>query len=218
MEFHERVEKLIIAICGNKRGNRTAFSEKTGIPLTSLDKLTKAKGDPQLSTLRRIYDTTGVNPEWLISGIGDMFSSGKINKSDVDGKVPFYDIEVSAGQLPLLNQDKKEVPVGYLDLPEFKGCDFAVPARGDSMADFIEHGDWVIFKRYDQSAYINFGPAYGVVTKQDFMVKYIARGSDKSHVELRSHNSDLRYSPFEIKLTDILFLYKVMGVVKKPNF
>jgi phage repressor protein C with HTH and peptisase S24 domain len=130
--------------------------------------------------------------------------------------VPYYELQATAGAITLPNLDLPEIPVGYIDIPAFRDCDFAVTVRGNSMADYIQHGDIIICKRYDHSAYINYGHAYVVVTKQECMVKYIRKGKDEHHVRLVSENK--AFDDIELSVDNIIHIHIVKGIIKQSTF
>ena len=92
---------------------------------------------------------------------------------------------------------------GYLPLSGFYEGHFALRVMGDSMADFIQDGDVVLFRGQNQLEYS--GQMCAVrVGDDDATLKYVDRHKDE--VVLRPHNP--QYEPMRVSFDDI----KIDGV------
>jgi repressor LexA len=214
MSVQNRIKDLITHFSD---GNLKQFCDRFGFKYSTLQSVINDHGNPRATLLIEIIETCGINADWLLTGNGKMIGNNDISLSirELPPGVPIFDIQATAGAVALPNMDQSEVPVGYIDMPAFRGCDFAVTVRGNSMADYIIHGDVIICKRYDFTSYINYGQAYVVVTSQEVMVKYVKKGKDQMHVALVSENKE--FDTIELPLKAILHLYVVKGVIRQAT-
>jgi phage repressor protein C with HTH and peptisase S24 domain len=202
------------------KGVLKEFCQTYGLTYTTLHSFLNGTGSPRTSLITDIVNKCSVSAEWMLTGRGSMLNKASkyeisYQVSEVPPGIPIYDIQATAGAVTLPNMDQPEVPVGFIDMPAFRGCDFAVTVRGNSMSDYIIHGDVIICKRYDFSAYINYGQAYVVVTSQEVMVKYVKKGKDQMHVALVSENKE--FDTIELPMKSILHLYVVKGVIRQTT-
>lgn len=115
------------------------------------ENLSKAENDNPKQGITKeaignIISHFGVNYEWLMNGEGDIFhEKGKNNYveerkttykakqveiPDLLGKVPYFDVDVTAGNVQLF-QDSKELIVDYYSVPkEIQDVDFCFKGSG----------------------------------------------------------------------------------------
>ena len=136
---------------------------------------------------------------------------GKQEKGD---RVPFYEIDASAGAVEMFNDDQ-ETPAAYFDIPFFKDCDFYVRLYGDSMYPKLRNGDIIACKKTEKRI-ILYGEVYLVVTSSGLRtVKIIRSHENPSLLVLQSINSG--YDPVTIEFDDIEHLYLVKGNVQQKT-
>lgn len=125
------------------------------------------------------------------------------------GKIPYFDIDVTAGNVQLFH-DNKEVPTDYYSVPkEINDVDFCFKVRGDSMYDKILPGAIVFVKQILDISVIEFGQVFIIITAEQRMVKYVRRHPTKPDdmVLLRSHNN--HYDDIDLpkeKITNLLLV------------
>jgi phage repressor protein C with HTH and peptisase S24 domain len=128
---------------------------------------------------------------------------------DISGKVPYYDIDVTAGNVQLF-QDNTQIPSDYYTVPkEIQDVDFCFKVRGDSMYDKILPGAIVFVKQIMDISVIEFGQVFIVITEEQRMVKYVRRHPIRPDdmVVLRSHNNN--YDDIDLlkeKITNLLLV------------
>ncbi|OQX50295.1 hypothetical protein B5M47_03960 [candidate division CPR3 bacterium 4484_211] len=129
-----------------------------GISQGSLSDIENEKTKPSAKTITSLVRNTDINPDWLLTGEGEMF----IRPAKVEFKhmtteeilkqfpqaipahpVPVINIQVPAGfpEIPL----EKEQIIDYLYLPDIPKGSLAIKVRGASMEPTIEDGDYVVF-------------------------------------------------------------------------
>jgi phage repressor protein C with HTH and peptisase S24 domain len=170
-----------------KKIKKSNFYELTGLSNGYLDKV-KELGADKMERILSFFPE--LNSYWLITGRGSMLVS---NKPVVlpDG-IPIYDIEASAGSVVLFSDMSKEVPLGYISIPNIPKCDGAIKVVGDSMYPLIKSGDLAIYKIIESTNSIIFGEMYLVdftLEHEDYlMTKYVKKSKIPENVLLVSYN------------------------------
>lgn len=98
-------------------------------------------------------------------------------------------------------------------VPAFKGADFIIPVKGDSMCPTYHSGDLIACKRVPMGdLFFQWNKAYVLDTKQGPLVKRIKPGQDALHVKIVSDNE--MYDPFELPRSAINSVAMVMGIIR----
>ncbi|MDE6483577.1 MAG: peptidase S24 [Rikenellaceae bacterium] len=189
--------------------------------------------DPDYDTIKRIVETfVDINPEWLLTGNGNMLKEASIQlantevshkfslKTDRDVElqsIPLYDIDATAGIVALFADSFIQTPDDYLSIPNLPPCDGAIRVVGNSMAPIIRSGDIVLFKHiHNIETSLIWGEMYIVAfsTEGDeyVAIKYVKKGSRTDTVTLVSENPD--YDPKEITIASIRALALVKASVR----
>lgn len=125
-------------------------------------------------------------------------------------QVPLYDIDASAGIVPIL--DGLSTPVDYISIPNLPKCDGAVSVRGDSMYPLLKSGDIVLFKSIHDFDCIMWGEMYLIVFRHDdeefCVVKYVQRCEKQTKIKLVSYNE--HHNPIEIFREEI----RALAIIK----
>lgn len=127
--------------------------------------------------------------------------------------VPLYDIDATAGNVAVFNEDRTEYIKSWISVPAFADCDMFITISGNSMYPKFCSGEMVALKKIEDLEVIAMGEAYIVVTKEQRMLKYIRRSKEKDKLLLVSEHPD--YDSFEIDRRKILHLYIVKGKITK---
>ena len=132
-----------------------------------------------------------------------------IEAIETTGKVPYYDLDVTAGNVQLF-QNNDQIVADYYTVPkEIQDVDFCFKVRGDSMYDKILPGAIVFVKQIVDISVIEYGQVFIVITEEQRMVKYVRRHPTKPDdmVLLRSHNN--HYDDIDLpkeKITNLLLV------------
>ena len=132
--------------------------------------------------------------------------------------VPLYNIEATAGLVPLFSDTKKQTPIDYLQIPNLPPCDGAVHVTGDSMYPILKSGDIVLYKQInDIINNIFWGEMYLISVAADdeefITLKYIQKSEQGSeYVKLVSQNQ--HHQPRDIKIDRIRALAFVKASVR----
>lgn len=210
--------------CGLKRGNISNMSNESSI------------GSDKLSKIIDAYSSIDI--EWLLTGKGDMLKNEITrpvqNASSAvipDGK----DVKkISKTQLKKADNSKKGIPliplhamagalrgeISVLEheceqyvVPAFKGADFLIPVKGNSMFPTYQSGDIVACQRTPMSSvFFQWNKPYVLDTAQGAIIKRIRPGVDDEHVQIVSDNTD--YLPFYLHKSEIYAVALVIGIIR----
>ena len=98
-------------------------------------------------------------------------------------------------------------------VPAFKGADFLIPIKGNSMYPTYLSGDIVACQKIPlKSLFFQWNKPYVLDTKQGALIKRIKPGSDKDHVLIVSDNKE--YDPFELPCSEINAVALVLGLIR----
>lgn len=185
--------------------------------------------------LRDLAERLGITPQTLNSRLNaNEFSSMRqmeINKVlnegifETDGNIveqqPVIDIRVSAGSGVSLDGDENSV-TEYVSVPSMNGC-IGITVYGDSMTPKYCSGDIIFVKPIPELDEIDFGRTYVIITKTDRYLKNIYEGNTGNSIRLNSLNMDTTpqgdrlYPDREISKENILYLYKVVGSLRREQ-
>lgn len=183
------------------------LSRKTGYSESTISQYVSGKVKPSTKFLQSILE----NFDITLKG----FEEKKDNSTNKNIGVPYYDLDFTAGFIPLENNSQTK-PDAYITHPFFVGCDYVVRASGQSMAKVISHGDAIgLILIENWKEFFPFGEIYGIVTKDGFrMVKVITKGETPDTYTLISKPTDSKkdeFPPQQIKRDSILSIFKVQA-------
>lgn len=228
-EINNRVLKLI-----EYYTNRSVkkFAESINIPQQTVNRLfnkdTRTGKFPVATTeilvaITRMY--VDVDANWLMTGAGNMFKTSPAplqkdnqttvaigTRSDKNDGIPLIPIDAMAGMLSGDDHTIMEYECEYYVIPMFKGAEFLIQVKGDSMRPQYYSGDIVACKRLPLDTFFQWNRTYVIDSEQGVLIKKIEKGSDDAHITLVSENKE--YKPFEIAKEKIYSLALVIGVVR----
>lgn len=142
-----------------------------------------------------------LNPQWIESGEGEIFNSPLetfvpfIRRTDRTlpmQSVPLYNIEGTAGLVPLFTGQPPVRPVDYIHIPNLPKCDGAIYIVGDSMYPLLKSGDIVLYKKMNSIDDIFWGDMYllsiDIDGEEYITVKYIQKSEHNGCIKLVSQN------------------------------
>lgn len=141
----------------------------------------------------------------------------KTDSNHVHQNIPLYNIEASAGLVPLFNNQASNIPMDHISIPNLPKCDGAIYVTGDSMYPLLKSGDIVLYKQItDVENNIFWGEMYLVSIDMEgeeyVTVKYIQRSSTDGHIKLVSHNQ--HHSDKEVHVSKVLALAFVKASIR----
>ena len=137
-------------------------------------------------------------------------------------KQPVLDIRVCAGNGVGLEGDENKV-AEYVSIPSMQGC-IGLTVYGDSMTPQYTAGDVVFVRPIPVVDFIDYGHTYLVITTSDRLLKNLHPSKlGNEYLRLVSINEDTNrhgdrlYPDSDISRTDILYLYKVVGSLRREQ-
>ncbi len=165
---------------------------------------------PNLDTIVKISDYFSVSIDELVCV--DL-SIKKQNKTE---GIPVYNIDFAAGDVTTF-ADNREAIIGRVDLDGYNRCVAFVRVKGDSMFNRLTQGDFIGLEPHHNLDEIEFGQIYAITTKSNNrFVKQVRKHNDPSKIFLHSINKD--YDDIELKIENILAIFKVRGPIRDPFY
>ena len=164
-----------------------------------------------------------ISADWLIMGKGDMLRSKEISpqrkaepahlvpKNSHEG-IPLIPLSAMAGAFTGETSVMEYECERYV-IPAFRGADFLIPVKGDSMQPTYYPGDLVACQRVPlDDLFFQWNKTYVLDTKQGPLIKRVRRGSDDEHILIVSDNP--AYAPFELSRAQFHGVALVRGLVR----
>lgn len=193
------------------RNSQSSFAKKTDTDPGYLSRVLTGKQEAGDSFLNRVIINLGVSGEWLRTGRDVPFPrSGAGSRETEPEETPVYDVDVTAGCVPLSRMLTREHVIGSVRLPGLSPLTPLIPVSGDSMEPVIRSGNYVAIREVSVDT-ISWGYIYVVILEDYRLVKYVRRHPDPGKVILHSANPN--YDDMEIRRSDILGLYLVERVI-----
>ena len=126
--------------------------------------------------------------------------------------IPLIPIDAMAGALTENSQAVTEYECEHYVIPMFKGAEFLIPVKGDSMQPKYYSGDIVACKRLPLDTFFQWNRTYVIDSEQGVLIKRVKQGVDENHIILVSDNPE--YDPFPLEKAKIYSLSLVIGVVR----
>lgn len=174
---------------------------------TGKEKLTNA-------FLMNLSKTLNANTDYVLTGQGEMFNEPADEQKRDFCMVPLVPVSAHGGSLTNFSQQVSlrdcELMVSPID-----GVDLAIPVTGESMAPEYPNGSIALIKKIDANAFIEWGKAYVLDTRNGLVIKVLVP-SDKPHaVKCISVNPAPIYAPFDVDMDDVLNVYAVKACVAR---
>lgn len=209
--IHERIRQIVEKL-GD--GKNTVIASKLGISEGNIRGYIKGVM-PKQDVLEKIVTCLDVNPEWLLTGKGNMKKDDNCETRPKQDKnsIPLIPVNAMAG-LFTGEVSINDYDCTYYDIPAFRGADFLITVKGDSMRPSFNSGDIVACHKLALSdIFFQWNKVYVLDTNQGALIKRIKPGSDDNHIRIISDNPE--YDPFELSKESIYNIALVLGVIKQ---
>ncbi len=177
------------------------FAAVLGVGKSALSMIETGKTALSERNKNILVQDLNVNPDWLESGRGEMFNCPKeewqqftrrTDNTVPHQSVPLYNMEGTAGLVPLFMDPSKVKPIDYIHIPNLPKCDGAIYVVGDSMYPLLKSGDIVLYKQMNDWSNIFWGDMYLIsidIEGEEFVtVKYIQKSERPGCIKLVSQN------------------------------
>lgn len=201
-----------------------ALERKIGASKGVLSRAINNGTDIQAKWLQIIVENYPLcSADWLLTGKGDMLRNKEVvTQRKAEPALPV--LENSHEGIPLIplsamagaftgETSVMEYECERYVIPAFKGADFLIPVKGDSMQPTYYPGDLVACQRVSLGdLFFQWNKTYVLDTKQGPLIKRVRRGSDDDHVLIVSDNA--AYEPFELAKSQFYGVALVRGLVR----
>lgn len=241
MTINERFEIIIkVLFGGNKRAFALHIGVS---PTVVENVVGTRKGKPSFDFLEKVCANANISAEWLLMGKGEMFMDmfefrksmtchsdptfyeDKLKEIPTDKNEPIAHLTTSPNEgIPVIplsamagaftdETSVMEYECERYVIPAFKGADFLIQIKGDSMLPTYYSGDLVACQRMPlNDIFFQWNKAYVLDTVQGPLIKRIMPGSDADHVLIVSDNTN--YPPFELHKNQLNGVALVRGLVR----
>lgn len=211
MSIQERISQFI----ENKGVTPYKFCKDVGFSMGYLDKRGAIGTDKYLKIIEHYPE---LNPEWLLTGKGEMLKNevARAIPTDSSKGIPILPSEAFAGigdkNIQGVNFDTIEER--YV-IPLFDGIkiDFMIPVRGSSMYPKYSSGDVVACRLVHELLFVQWNKVYVIDSiSQGIIMKRLLKGDSPEHVICKSDNSE--YADFNVPMSEIRSIALVVGVIR----
>ena len=180
------------------------LGEILGVKKSTLSMIENGKAALSNRNRQTLIQKLNISESWLDSGEGDMLtetpvqdyvalSHSRTDRNISLQRIPLYNIEGTAGLVPLFLDQRSVPPIDYISIPNLPKCDGAIYITGDSMYPLLKSGDIVLYKQvHDIVNNIFWGEMYllsiDIDGEEYITVKYIQKSEIPEHVKLVSQN------------------------------
>ncbi len=197
--MNERIKQIRSAL----NLTQEQLGEILGVRKSTLSMVETGKSALTNRNRQILIEKLNINPHWLDTGEGEMISKvvqtytplahSRTDRNMPVQRIPLYNIEGTAGLVPLFLDHRSLQPVDYIQIPNLPKCDGAMYIGGDSMYPLLKSGDIVLYKQINDIVNnIFWGEMYLISIDIDgeeyITVKYIQKSDLPDHVRLVSQN------------------------------
>lgn len=127
----------------------------------------------------------------LLKKMGDNNLNNPLLKKE---GIPIYDIPIDASFLERYRDDGPDYePIGFLNIPKLRNCDFGALISGNSMYPLMKSGSIAACRIITNMDYFDEGEMYFVSTSNGFeTVKYVQSGEKPDELKLIPHNEKIK--------------------------
>ena len=211
----DRINQLRITMGISQKG----FSEKIHITQSALSQIENGKTKASTEVIHMICDQYGVNANWLMQGIGEVFAKDSIQKVSAGAKkdmkkkdpveIPMVIADAHADYPKNVNNTKYLGNLVSYKIPGFEEGNFRMfEVSGDSMEDTLYDGEIAITEFIEDFKNLRDGQIYVLISNEGVLIKRVfiyQNGIDA--VICRSDNQ--KYPSFNLQFKDVLELWEV---------
>jgi phage repressor protein C with HTH and peptisase S24 domain len=211
MQEISSIKKNILKFIDYKGISKYKFYQMTSITRGVLD---QNSGMSEENTAKFLAYFTEVNPEWLLTGVGEMLRASApvaVRAVAPQQGIPLIPVAAmagyGAGDTTVLEHEAEMFVV-----PVFKEAEFLIAVRGSSMYPKYNSGDIVACKKLPLDTFFQWNKVYVLDTSQGALIKRVSKSENPDHILIVSDNE--KYPPFDLHRSEIRALAIVLGVIR----
>lgn len=196
--------------------SKLEFANAIGVSHSYLTSMRKGMQPDKLARIQQCYPD--LNIEWLVTGRGEMLNNPlpthiEDNTASQENLVRVIPIAAHGGMLTNFDIDSIEGVKCETIISPIAGAELAISVTGSSMEPSYPNGSRVLIKSINHNAYIAWGEVYVIDTCNGTLLKELQPGKNEEYIKCVSHNPDERYKPFEVPLSEVRKIYKVLACI-----
>lgn len=198
-----------------KGWNQEQMAEHLGMGYRTYQDVEKTGKVKKATDLINISKTTGIDTQLFASS--ESQNGNEIRKKKIintPSGMPVYEsTPMTLSNIESYRDEKQENPDFWLSIPQYRKCNYACRAKGDSMHPVIRNHALVGGKEITDLSVIIYGDIYIIHTRNGIeTIKYIHPDPDnKENILLVPYNGNAKTTP--IHKSDILRLYQAEFVI-----
>lgn len=204
------------------RRNQAGFAKLLGVEASTMSRVLSGRQPITDAFINKVVVNVGVSKEWLSTGAGVPFPKSEADKpqqqsertveiSNAPKGAAVYDIDATAGCMPLARSFTSDRVIGYLDLPYLNPQYPVVRVSGDSMSPRIPHGSLISIRQVSMNPII-WGAIYLVELEDYRLVKYVRRHPE-SPEKILLHSENPAFEDMEVSKDHIIKMFLVESVI-----
>ena len=210
----DRLDKYMI----EKGLNDNQVTVSCGLSVGLIGQARKGKSDIGKKAAEKILSFyQDINRVWFLTGDGEMLkgtssfpqNGNNIVMTETATTVLLLPMYAHGGSLNDFVTSARESDCEKVISP-IGGVDFAIQVSGDSMSPEYPNGSRIFIKKINEKAFIEWGKTYVLDTCNGTVVKRIVPSDRDGYIKCVSINPDPVYAPFEVSLSDVFGMYKVL--------
>lgn len=206
--IHERISTLV-DVFGD--GKNTIFASKIDVSEGNIRGYIKGVM-PKQDVLEKIVRCFDINPDWLLTGRGQMERVDALISYEPTCGVPYYDVDFIGGFDAIWN-DQTTIPAHNIVFKPYAKATLWCNVTGRSMEPKINHGDIIALKECTLND-IQYGEIYAVVMDTIRTVKILRKSKDPNKLLFVPVNTEC-FDEQEFDKSRIIKVYEVLGGISK---
>lgn len=210
------MKERLIQIAEYLKLSKASFERLSGLGNGYINNVKDSISPKSLDKILRTWPE--LNRDWLLYGKGEMLTTSSNNTicqtynqtyNQETHMIPMIPTSAHGGSLNDFVVSVKPSDCEKVISP-IKGADFAIPVTGDSMAPEYPNGSQVHIKKINERAFIEWGKVYVLDTCNGVVIKRLVPADEEGYIRCLSINPQPIYAPFNVALSDIYGIYRVM--------
>lgn len=201
--------------------SQAKFASLINLDPSSMSRILSGKMPITEQFINRVVVNLGVAKEWFAHGHGVPFPKGepvsgvgnvtRVHMNAEPKGAPVYDIDATAGAVPISSMFTNENILGYIDLPQINPTNPIVRVTGDSMQPRIPHGSYISIRQINDPSVIVWGATY-LVQLEDYRLVKVLKPCPDDPKSVLLHSENANYDDMRVSRDSIERLFLVETV------